>query len=63
MVYFQRLLHYYIKGKHLNWSKIFLEFEALKYRHRGLIEDYCISEASLEDVFLSVARNDDGEQV
>lgn len=35
-----------------------MEFENLKNLHPNVIEDYSISEASLEDIFLSVARSD-----
>ncbi|XP_050500171.1 phospholipid-transporting ATPase ABCA3 isoform X2 [Diabrotica virgifera virgifera] len=53
------LLHVYIKDKTKKWSDIFQEVEALKTHNSHLIEDYAISEASLEDVFLKVAREDE----
>ncbi|XP_074030310.1 phospholipid-transporting ATPase ABCA3 [Leptinotarsa decemlineata] len=57
------LLHFYIKGdeKNQKWSTIFREVENIKSKNPHLIEDYNISEASLEDVFLKVARSE-GEE-
>ncbi|CAH1954987.1 unnamed protein product [Acanthoscelides obtectus] len=52
------LLHLYIKDKNKRWSEIFEEVEKISSENRHLIEDFSISEASLEDVFLSVARSD-----
>ncbi|CAH1126706.1 unnamed protein product [Ceutorhynchus assimilis] len=52
------MIHYYIESKEKRWSQLFGLFEELKLKST-LIEDYAISEASLEDVFLNVARNDD----
>nr|CAI5870407.1 unnamed protein product [Callosobruchus analis] len=53
------LLHLYIKDRNKKWSEIFDEVEQISSTNKHLIEDYSISEASLEDVFLSVARSDD----
>ncbi|CAG9862052.1 unnamed protein product [Phyllotreta striolata] len=53
------LLHFYIKEKNKKWSKIFKEVEEIKANNPHLIEDYAISEASLEDIFLQVARTDE----
>ncbi|XP_050295915.1 phospholipid-transporting ATPase ABCA3-like isoform X2 [Anthonomus grandis grandis] len=52
------LLHFYIRDKSMKWSRLFREFEDLKESNPDLIEDYSISEASLEEVFLDVARSD-----
>ncbi|CAH1133786.1 unnamed protein product [Ceutorhynchus assimilis] len=52
------LIHYYIKTKQIKWAQLFTTFDDLKQRCE-LIDDYNISEASLEDVFLTVARADD----
>ncbi|CAH1126708.1 unnamed protein product [Ceutorhynchus assimilis] len=52
------MIHYYIESKEKRWSQLFGLFEDLKQKST-LIEDYSISEASLEDVFLDVARHDD----
>ncbi|XP_057653241.1 ATP-binding cassette sub-family A member 2-like isoform X1 [Diorhabda carinulata] len=51
------LLHFHIKDKNKRWSDIFKEVENIKSINSHLIEDYAISEASLEDVFLKVARS------
>lgn len=59
----QGLLHYHISDPNKKWSEIFKEVEDLKRKH-PVIEDYSISETSLEDVFLSVASaEDEGEDV
>lgn len=55
------LLHFHIKDKNKRWSDIFREVENIKSINSHLIEDYAISEASLEDVFLKVARSGPGE--
>lgn len=51
-------MHYHINDPNKKWSEIFKEIEDLKRRH-PVIEDYSISETSLEDVFLSVASAED----
>ncbi|KAF2885019.1 hypothetical protein ILUMI_21135 [Ignelater luminosus] len=48
-------LHYHISDKSKKWGQIFKEIEQLQYKH-PIIEDYNISETSLEEVFLSIAR-------
>ncbi|KAG5895530.1 hypothetical protein JTB14_010674 [Gonioctena quinquepunctata] len=53
------MLHFYIKDDNMKWSDIFKEVEEIKAKNPHLIEDYAISEASLEDVFLKVARSDE----
>ncbi|XP_066249197.1 phospholipid-transporting ATPase ABCA3-like [Euwallacea similis] len=55
------LLHFYIKTENKKWARLFEQFEDLKLRNGHLIEDYAISEASLEDVFLEVAKPDKSE--
>ncbi|CAG9771809.1 unnamed protein product [Ceutorhynchus assimilis] len=54
------LIHYYIKTKEIKWAQLFRTFDDLKQRC-DLIDDYDISEASLEDVFVTVARTNDSE--
>ncbi|XP_031329080.1 ATP-binding cassette sub-family A member 3-like isoform X1 [Photinus pyralis] len=51
------LLHYHINDKTKKWSELFKEIEELQRKHT-IIEDYNISETSLEEVFLSIARSD-----
>lgn len=49
------LLHFHVKdNKRL--SQLFRTVELLKSDFPSLIEDYTISEATLEDVFMAVAR-------
>lgn len=57
----QGLLHYHINDPSKKWSEIFREVEDLKRKH-PVIEDYSISETSLEEVFLSVASGEDDRQ-
>lgn len=59
---FQGLLHIYVDDKNRGWSMIFREVENIKKNNPTLIEDYSISEASLEDIFLTVARSDTKEE-
>jgi hypothetical protein len=54
------LLHYQIKEKgegheHLKWSEMFKKMEELKEKH-SILEDYTLSETTLEQVFLSFAQ-------
>lgn len=56
------MLHFYISDQSKKWSTIFKIVEDIKNHNPDLIEDYAISEASLEDVFLSVAKSDDFEE-
>ncbi|CAH1119745.1 unnamed protein product [Phaedon cochleariae] len=55
------LICIYIKnqGDEKKWSQIFEEIEDIKNKNYHLIEDYSIGEASLEDVFLEVAKSED----
>lgn len=55
-------MHYHINDTSKKWSQIFKEIEDLKRKH-PVIEDYSISETSLEDVFLSVASAEDNESI
>lgn len=41
---------------------MFKEIERIKKKNPHLIEDYAISEASLEDIFLTVARSGKDEE-
>lgn len=51
------LLHYHINDKKKKWSELFKEIEDIKQQY-SIIEDYNISETTLEEVFLSIARSD-----
>ncbi|KAF5274074.1 hypothetical protein FQR65_LT04472 [Abscondita terminalis] len=50
------LLHYHINDKKKKWSQLFKEIEEIKQLH-PIVEDYTISETTLEEVFLSIARS------
>lgn len=52
---FQCLLHYHIENAEKKWSALFSEIESLKLQF-PIIEDYSISDASLEDVFMEIAK-------
>nr|CAD7421825.1 unnamed protein product [Timema poppensis] len=49
------LLHYHIQDPHVPWKVLFLGMERLKGAHQ-IVEDYTISETTLEQVFLAFAR-------
>lgn len=50
------LLHYHITDPKVKWFALFSSMEDIKQRSNGLVEDYTISETTLEQVFLSFAR-------
>uniref|UniRef100_A0A671YNB0 ATP binding cassette subfamily A member 3 n=1 Tax=Sparus aurata TaxID=8175 RepID=A0A671YNB0_SPAAU len=47
----QGMVHYHLTDKTLTWAQVFGTLEAAKEKYR--IEDYCVSQISLEQVFLS----------
>ncbi|KAF7277991.1 hypothetical protein GWI33_008987 [Rhynchophorus ferrugineus] len=49
-------LHYYIKKCNKRWSELFREFHRLQESSNQYIEDYLLTDASLEDVFIDVAK-------
>ncbi|XP_048517910.1 ATP-binding cassette sub-family A member 2 isoform X1 [Dendroctonus ponderosae] len=49
-------MHFYIKTADKKWSQLFRQFEELKANSK-IVEDFSISEATLEDVFLAVAND------
>ena len=50
----QGLVHYQINDKELSWAKVFGIMERVKVDHD--IEDYSVSQTTLEQVFISFAR-------
>ncbi|CAL8274752.1 unnamed protein product [Lota lota] len=50
----QGMVHYHLTDKSLTWAQVFGTLEAAK--HKYCIEDYCVSQISLEQVFLSFAQ-------
>uniref|UniRef100_A0A672IPT5 ABC transporter domain-containing protein n=1 Tax=Salarias fasciatus TaxID=181472 RepID=A0A672IPT5_SALFA len=50
----QGMVHYHLTDKTLTWAQVFGTLEAAKEKYR--IEDYCVSQISLEQVFLSFAQ-------
>uniref|UniRef100_A0A8C5CAY6 ABC transporter domain-containing protein n=1 Tax=Gadus morhua TaxID=8049 RepID=A0A8C5CAY6_GADMO len=50
----QGMVHYHLTDKSLSWAQVFGTLEAAKDKYR--IEDYCVSQISLEQVFLSFAQ-------
>lgn len=62
------LLHYHVKtinsssSSKKRMSELFEDMEKLK-NHCGLIEDYIVTEATIEDVFLSVAKSENSNVV
>lgn len=50
----QGMVHYHLTDKTLTWAQVFGTLEAAKEKY--CIEDYCVSQISLEQVFLSFAQ-------
>ncbi|KAF7698247.1 phospholipid-transporting ATPase ABCA3 [Silurus meridionalis] len=50
----QGMVHYHLTDKALTWAQVFGTLEAAKEKYS--IEDYCVSQISLEQVFLSFAQ-------
>ncbi|CAG5897799.1 unnamed protein product, partial [Menidia menidia] len=50
----QGMVHYHLTDKTLTWAQVFGTLEAAKEKYQ--IEDYCVSQISLEQVFLSFAQ-------
>ncbi|XP_026071364.1 ATP-binding cassette sub-family A member 3-like isoform X1 [Carassius auratus] len=50
----QGMVHYHLTDKTLSWAQVFGVLEAAKEKYS--IEDYCVSQISLEQVFLSFAQ-------
>uniref|UniRef100_A0A7N6FB34 ABC transporter domain-containing protein n=1 Tax=Anabas testudineus TaxID=64144 RepID=A0A7N6FB34_ANATE len=50
----QGMVHYHLTDKTLTWAQVFGTLEAAKEKYH--IEDYCVSQISLEQVFLSFAQ-------
>ncbi|XP_055050856.2 phospholipid-transporting ATPase ABCA3 [Misgurnus anguillicaudatus] len=48
------MVHYHLTDKTLTWAQVFGVLETAKEKYR--IEDYCVSQISLEQVFLSFAQ-------
>lgn len=52
---FKGLLYYQIKDIRLKWSQLFETMETMK-RNYEIIEDYTVTDTSLEEVFMSFAK-------
>ncbi|KAJ8254174.1 hypothetical protein COCON_G00207860 [Conger conger] len=50
----QGMVHYHLTDKSLTWAQVFGTMEAAKEKYG--VEDYCVSQISLEQVFLSFAQ-------
>ncbi|MBN3289285.1 ABCA3 protein, partial [Polypterus senegalus] len=50
----QGMVHYHLTDKTLTWAQVFGTMEAAKEKYG--VEDYCVSQISLEQVFLSFAQ-------
>ncbi|MGH0173668.1 UNVERIFIED_CONTAM: hypothetical protein FKN15_075354 [Acipenser sinensis] len=50
----QGMVHYHLTDTTLTWARVFGTMEAAKEKYR--IEDYCVSQISLEQVFLSFTQ-------
>jgi hypothetical protein len=54
-LFFQGLLHYHVTNPNTPWKYLFMTMERVK-QNFDLVEDYTISETTLEQVFLSFAK-------
>lgn len=50
----QGMVHYHIRDTRVSWAQLFGTIERVKLSYN--IEDYCVSQTSLEQVFLNFAR-------
>jgi len=55
LCFVQGLLHYHVTNPNTPWKYLFLTMERVKETFE-LVEDYTISETTLEQVFLSFAK-------
>ena len=55
IIYFQGLLHYHVTNPNTSWKILFTTMEKMKADY-NIVEDYTISETTLEQVFLSFAK-------
>ena len=53
---FQEFIHVHVRDVNMLWSSMFRIMEDIRDEFRG-VEDYSISETSLEQVFISFAKN------
>lgn len=51
----QGILHYHVTDTSKTWSGLFHSMDEIKRRH-ALVEDYTVSETTLEQVFISFAK-------
>lgn len=58
---YQGLITYYVPRENLTWSKMFGLMETAKNKFN--IEDYSISQTSLEQVFLGFAKDQKDEEI
>jgi len=45
-----------VKNNEITWGQVFTIMEELRGKYAEVIDDYSVSETTLEDVFLSFAR-------
>jgi ATP-binding cassette subfamily A (ABC1) protein 3 len=55
-VLFQDYLHLHVSDTSTPWHKLFGTMEQLKAKYAVIVEDYSVSETTLEQVFLSFAK-------
>jgi hypothetical protein len=54
--FFQNILQYQVLMTNMPWDLLFQNMESLRDQYENLIEDYSVNETTLEEVFLSFAR-------
>jgi len=55
-------MQFHINSTDFQWDKLFEIMESIKTRFPSLIEEYSIQETTLEEVFLSFARQQPSSQ-
>ncbi|PNF40610.1 ATP-binding cassette sub-family A member 3 [Cryptotermes secundus] len=56
----QGLLHYHVTDPSTPWKHLFTTMEYVKHKY-DLVEDYVVSETTLEQVFISFAKSQNGQ--
>ena len=51
------MIEYQVTNTEIDWEAVFTVLEGLKQKYEGLLEDYSVSETTLEEIFLGVAKS------
>ena len=50
-------MEYHLGNTSLDWATLFRTMNLIKHQFKEVLEDYTINETTLEEVFISLARN------